>query len=218
MQKYPNSQISWVWKMVCARLFFLCLHMHARTGNEATSNHIWSGPCSDTMLFLPRPTVSWSLIVHSKLCCCQPGTTFTYLCECELIRPTNKVCLCGVKSNYYYYCELNILVDSIQMAMLIVERVHKWALVVMWQSRIEIEHYCTLVSISSLVAVTDRNRTLFRLSHKKWVNSSNQGLGAYPTCVQVSVLFITSTSSDAHESGFTLGHYIGYASGTINTW
>ena len=99
--------------------------------------------------------------------CCQSDTTFTYLCECELIRPTNKVCLCGVKSNYYYNCELNILVDSIQMAMLIVERVHKWALVVMWQSQIEIEHYYTSVSISSLVAVTDRNRTLFRLSHKK---------------------------------------------------
>ena len=72
--------------------------------------------------------------------CCQSGTTFTYLCECELIRPTNKVCLCGVKSNYYYNCELNILVDSIEVAMLIVERVHKWALAVLWQSRIEIGH------------------------------------------------------------------------------
>jgi len=108
MQKYPNSQISWVWKMVCARLFFLCLH--ARTGNEATSNHIWSGPCSDTMLFLcPDLQYPGHLIVHSKLCCCQSGTTFTYLCECELIRPTNEVCLCGVKSNYYYNCEWTAL-------------------------------------------------------------------------------------------------------------
>ena len=70
-----------------------------------------------------------------------------------------------MKSNYYYNCELNILVDSIQMAMLIVERV-KCALVVMWQSRIEIEHYYTSLSISSLVAIMDRNQTLFRLSHQ----------------------------------------------------
>jgi len=115
--------------------------------------------------------------------CCQSGTTFTYPCDCKLIRPTNKVCLCGVKSNYYYNCELNILVDSIQMAILILERV-KWALVVMWQSRIEIEHYYTSVSISSLVAVTDRNRTLFCLSHK-WVSCSNQGLGTSPTSLVV---------------------------------
>ena len=136
----------------------------------------------------PRLTISCSLISHSKLCIVASLATFTYLCECELIRPTNKVCLCGVKSNYYYNCELNILVDSIEVAMLIVERVHKWALVVMWQSRIEIEHYYTSVSISSLVAVTDRNRTLFRLSHK-WVNSSNQGLGASPTsCTSVSAI------------------------------
>jgi len=151
--------------MVCTRLFFLCLR--ARTGKEATSNHI------DHVLAVMLCTCSaqtYNILLIDKpfqvVYCCQSGTTFTYLCECELIRPTNKVCLCGVKSNYYYNCELNILVDSIQMAMLIVERVHKWALVVMWQSQIEIEHYYTSVSISSLVAVTDRNRTLFRLSHK----------------------------------------------------
>ena len=83
------------------------------------------------------------------------------------------------------------------MAMLIVERV-KWALVVMWQSWIEIEHYYTSVTNELAVLI--------------------KALGLPPNHVRVSVLFIASTSSDAYNSGFTLGHCIEYAPGNVNTW
>ena len=89
-------------------------------------------------------------------------------CECELIRPTNN--LFPVKYNYYYSCQLNILVVSIQMAILIVERVQRWGLVVMWQSWIEVEHYSALVKNELTVLI--------------------KALGLLPHCVQMSALFI----------------------------
>ena len=70
--------------------------------------------------------------------------------------------------------------------------------VVLWQSWIEIEHCSASVTNELAVLIKD--------------------LGLPPHRARVSVLFITSTSSDAYESGFTLGHYIEYAPGTVNTW
>ena len=65
-------------------------------------------------------------------------------------------------------------------------------IVTMWQFQIEIENYSA--SVKDELTVLIKSLEL-------------------PTCAQVLVLFVAST----HESAFTLGRYIEYACGTIDT-
>ena len=66
MQKYPNSQNSQVWKIMCARPFFFSASVQ-ELGMRLPVNTIWSCACSDAMHLLSPAPQNCSL--HYSILC-----------------------------------------------------------------------------------------------------------------------------------------------------